>query len=188
VAWVLERTISIERPPLVGEISANFCGYRVPRGQRHRSLRPYSRFSRPEPLLFLSNSFSTVLTRLSGPRSRPTTFQKNLLAPGIEPGPLYLQPGGLTTMPQMRSTPKITNIKSKKCNCRDKKSLRCSLLEKMFRPFKETAKWLKTWKRVSLQKIFHFTTFKPCRYYQKSLINTGKSTPYNVGTASMIAE
>jgi hypothetical protein len=26
-----------ERPPLVGEVSANFCGERVPRGQRNRS-------------------------------------------------------------------------------------------------------------------------------------------------------
>jgi hypothetical protein len=34
---------------------------------------------------FLSSSFSVVLTRLSGPRSRPTTFF--LVVPGIEPGP-----------------------------------------------------------------------------------------------------
>jgi hypothetical protein len=39
-------------------------------------LRPYSRFSRPEQLLFLSSSSSIVLTRLSGPRSLPTTSQK----------------------------------------------------------------------------------------------------------------
>jgi hypothetical protein len=39
-------------------------------------LRPYSRFSRPEPQLFLPSSSSIVLTRLSGPRSRPTTSQK----------------------------------------------------------------------------------------------------------------
>jgi hypothetical protein len=39
-------------------------------------LRPYSRFSRPEPLLFPPSSSSVVLTRLSGPRSRPTTCQK----------------------------------------------------------------------------------------------------------------
>jgi hypothetical protein len=31
-------------------------------------------------------SSSIDLTRLSGPRSRPTTTQKNLVAPGIEPG------------------------------------------------------------------------------------------------------
>jgi hypothetical protein len=76
VAVVRERTIPTERPPLVGEVSANVCGYRVPRGQSGGTLRPYSRFSRPEPLLFLSSSSSVVLTRLSGPRSRPTTSQK----------------------------------------------------------------------------------------------------------------
>jgi hypothetical protein len=44
--------------------------------QRDGSLRSYSRRSRPEPLLFLLSSSSVVLTRLSGPRSRPTTSQK----------------------------------------------------------------------------------------------------------------
>jgi hypothetical protein len=52
VASVRERTILAERPPLVGEVIANFCGYRVPRGQRDGSLQPYSWFSRQEPLLF----------------------------------------------------------------------------------------------------------------------------------------
>jgi hypothetical protein len=51
-----------------------FADRGVPRGQRDGSLRPYSRFSRQEPLLFLLSSSSVVLTRLSGPRSRPTTF------------------------------------------------------------------------------------------------------------------
>jgi hypothetical protein len=76
VAWVCERTIPTERPPLVGEVSANLCGQRVPRGKRYGSLRSYSWFSRPEPLLFLSSSSSIALTRLSGPRFRHTIFQK----------------------------------------------------------------------------------------------------------------
>jgi hypothetical protein len=76
VGWVRERTIPTERPPLVGEVSANFCEYRVPHGQRDGFPRPYSGFSRPEPLIFLPSSFSVVLTRLSGPSSRPTTSQK----------------------------------------------------------------------------------------------------------------
>jgi hypothetical protein len=59
-----------------GEVSANFCGWKVPRGQRDGSIRPYSWYSRPEPLLFLSSSSSIALTRLSGPRSRPTNSQK----------------------------------------------------------------------------------------------------------------
>jgi hypothetical protein len=67
VASVRERTIPAERSPLIGEVSANFCTQRVSRGQRDGSFRPYSRFSRQEPLLFLSSSSSVVLTRLSGP-------------------------------------------------------------------------------------------------------------------------
>jgi hypothetical protein len=76
VSRVRERTITTERPPLVGEVSVNICGQTVPRGQRDGSLRPYSQFPTPEPLLFLPSSSSIVLTRLSGPRSRPTTSQK----------------------------------------------------------------------------------------------------------------
>jgi hypothetical protein len=64
------------RPPLVGEVSANFCWWRVPRGQHNGSQRQYSRISRPKPLLFLPSSSSIVLTRLSGPRSRATTSQE----------------------------------------------------------------------------------------------------------------
>jgi hypothetical protein len=35
VALVRKRTIPTERPPLVGEISYNFCGQIVSRGQRN---------------------------------------------------------------------------------------------------------------------------------------------------------
>jgi hypothetical protein len=59
-------------------------------GQRGGSLGPYSRFSRPEPLIFLPSSSSIVLRRLSGPRSRPTTSQKNVVKPEIEQGLLVL--------------------------------------------------------------------------------------------------
>jgi hypothetical protein len=44
MVWVRERTIPTERPPPVGEVIANFCGYKVLLGQRDGSLRPYSRF------------------------------------------------------------------------------------------------------------------------------------------------
>jgi hypothetical protein len=57
----------------------------VLRGQHNGALR----LSRPEPLLFLPTGSSIALTRL--------------VAPGIEPGPLDLQPGTLTTRPQRRS-------------------------------------------------------------------------------------
>jgi hypothetical protein len=76
VALVHEPTIPTERSPLVGEVSTNFCGWRVSRGQCDGSLRSYFRLSRPGPLLFLPSSSLIVFTRLSGPRSRPTTFQK----------------------------------------------------------------------------------------------------------------
>jgi hypothetical protein len=76
VALVRERTVPIERPLLVGEVSTNFCGWRVSRGQHNGSPRPYSWISRLELLLFLPSSSSIVLTRLSGPCSRPTTSQK----------------------------------------------------------------------------------------------------------------
>jgi hypothetical protein len=65
-----------ERPPHVNEVSDSFYGWRVSRSERDGSLRSYSRFSRPDMLLFLSSSSSVVLTRLSGLRSRPTTSKK----------------------------------------------------------------------------------------------------------------
>jgi hypothetical protein len=40
----------------------------VLRGQRDGSLLPYSRLSRPEPLLFLPSSSSVVLTKMSAVR------------------------------------------------------------------------------------------------------------------------
>jgi hypothetical protein len=41
------------------------------------------RFSRAEPLLFLSSSSSIVLTRLSGPRSKEVSLFRNLLKTNI---------------------------------------------------------------------------------------------------------
>jgi hypothetical protein len=58
VASVRVRTVSTERPPLVGVVGANFCGWRVKHGQRDGSLRMYSGLSRPELLLSLSSSSS----------------------------------------------------------------------------------------------------------------------------------
>jgi hypothetical protein len=40
MALVRKRTIPTERPPLVGEVSANFCGESVLRGQRNEFPRP----------------------------------------------------------------------------------------------------------------------------------------------------
>jgi hypothetical protein len=43
-------------------------------------------FLDPEPLRFHSMSSSGIITRLNGPRSRPTYFSENVVAPGIKPG------------------------------------------------------------------------------------------------------
>jgi hypothetical protein len=42
VPLVREWTTPTERPALVGEVIANVCGWRMSRGQRNGSLRPYS--------------------------------------------------------------------------------------------------------------------------------------------------
>jgi hypothetical protein len=70
VALVRERIEPIERPPLVGEVSETFEDRGMSRGQRDGSLRPYSRFSKPEQPHFLSSSSPIVLTRLSHPKSQ----------------------------------------------------------------------------------------------------------------------
>jgi len=78
VALVRERTIPTERPPPVGEVSANFL--RIEGCHVDSATRPHGRYS-----LFSEPGFTTFfiqvapqfdLTRLSGPRSRPTTTQK----------------------------------------------------------------------------------------------------------------
>jgi hypothetical protein len=63
VAWVHSRTMPTSARSLSEKLVSTFTNGGVPRGQRDGSLRQYSRFSRPEPLLFLSCS-------------RPTTSQK----------------------------------------------------------------------------------------------------------------
>jgi hypothetical protein len=52
VALVRERTIPAKREPLVGEASANFCGYMVSCGQQSGSLWPYSWFLDLSPYYF----------------------------------------------------------------------------------------------------------------------------------------
>jgi hypothetical protein len=86
VALICKRTTSAERPPLVCEVVANFCGYRVSRGQRKWSPRPYSRFSSSKPLLFLPSSTSVVLNEAEWTTFQTHYFSENLVAPGIEPG------------------------------------------------------------------------------------------------------
>jgi hypothetical protein len=52
MVWVRERTTPTERPTLCQRSDCQLLRIEVPRGQRDGSLRPYSRFSRQEPLLF----------------------------------------------------------------------------------------------------------------------------------------
>jgi hypothetical protein len=52
---VREQTITTEQTPLVGEVSANFWGWRVQRGLHDGSLRPYSRFSLLEEVELLTS-------------------------------------------------------------------------------------------------------------------------------------
>jgi hypothetical protein len=78
VASVRKQTIPTERPPLVGEDSATLSAQRIP--------RPHSRRSRPEPLLF----FQVAPQLYSWTPFQTHYFSENLVAPGIEPGPLDL--------------------------------------------------------------------------------------------------
>jgi hypothetical protein len=82
VALILKRTMPTERLPLLGKVSANFCGLRVSHGQRNGSLRPYSRISKLETIRknirieerrFLACGALWIYTK--------PTFRKNLLPP-----------------------------------------------------------------------------------------------------------
>ena len=77
VALVRERTIPTERPPPVGEVSANFL--RIEGCHVVSATDPHGRLISvfyTGAATFCSSSSSIDLTRLSGPRSRPTTTQK----------------------------------------------------------------------------------------------------------------
>ena len=103
VALFRERTIPTERPPPVGEVSANFADRGVSLGQLNGSPRPLVSVFWIGAATFYSSSSSIDLTRLSGPRSRPTTTQKIWQRRESNPRPLYLQPETLTARPQRRS-------------------------------------------------------------------------------------
>jgi hypothetical protein len=62
-----------------------FADRGVSRGQHEGSLWQYSRLSRPEPVLFLPSSSEAEWTTFQA-----HYFSENLVAPGIEPGPLDL--------------------------------------------------------------------------------------------------
>jgi hypothetical protein len=76
VSLARKQTIPTELSPLVGEVSANFAdrGCRVVSATDRKAVN--LGFLDPKPLLFQLSSSSVILTRLSEPRSRPTTSQE----------------------------------------------------------------------------------------------------------------
>jgi hypothetical protein len=86
VALVRERTIPTERPPLVGEVSANYCvaysAGRIPYG-RTLGFLDSSRYVlfQEAPQLYSEAEWTPFQTGY---------FSESLVAPGIGPGPLDL--------------------------------------------------------------------------------------------------
>jgi hypothetical protein len=80
-ALVRQRNILTERPPLVGEVreGVGWSAQRIPTAVNLG-------FFRPEPLLSFQVG-SQLFSRLSGPRSRPTTSQKIWYCRESKPGP-----------------------------------------------------------------------------------------------------
>ena len=104
VALVRGRTIPTERPPPVGEVSANFL--RIEGCHVFSVTVPHDRLIsvfQTGAATFYSSSSSIDLTRLSEPHSRPTNTQKIWQRRESNPRPLYLQPETLTTRPQRQS-------------------------------------------------------------------------------------
>jgi hypothetical protein len=75
---------------LSAKLVRTFADREVLRGQHDGYLRPYSRISRPEPLLSLQSISSVILTRLSGPRSRSIASQEIWWCRESNSGPLDL--------------------------------------------------------------------------------------------------
>jgi hypothetical protein len=91
VALVCKRNIPIERQPHVGAVSANFLRIEGVTWSAQRISMAVNLDSLDrEQLLFHSSRSSVILTRLSGPRSRPTTSQKISQRRKLKPGPLNL--------------------------------------------------------------------------------------------------
>jgi hypothetical protein len=76
--WLSVRkwTIPTDWPPRPGKLVPTSAGKACCVDNARGPYDGYTQFYRPEPLLFLPSSFSIILTRLSGPRSTPTTSRK----------------------------------------------------------------------------------------------------------------
>jgi hypothetical protein len=73
---VRERTVWTERPPLVGEVSASFSGYRDAAWSVQQIPSALITVFQTGDVTFSFNGSSVVVTSLSGPRSRSATAQK----------------------------------------------------------------------------------------------------------------
>jgi hypothetical protein len=74
MVWVRERTIPTERVPFVDEVITNFLRIESATWSAWRIPTAVFWVFETGAATFLSSSSSVVLTRPSGPRSRPTTF------------------------------------------------------------------------------------------------------------------
>jgi hypothetical protein len=86
VALVRKRTILTERPPLVGEVSANFCGLRVLRGQRNEFRRPLISVFYTGAATFSFKYLLNCPHEFEWTPFHTPYFSENLVGPGIEPG------------------------------------------------------------------------------------------------------
>jgi hypothetical protein len=88
-----------EQPPLVGEVSANFSRENVEWSVQRIPIAVFSDLYTGAATF----SFKEVLSCTHEAEWTPFQthyFSENLVVPGIDPGPLDLYPGTLTTRPQ----------------------------------------------------------------------------------------
>jgi hypothetical protein len=85
MAWVRERTVPTERPPLVGEVIANFLRIEGSTWSAWRIPTAVLSISREEQLLFYQVSPQLYSRGCMDPVPDPLLFF--LVVPGMEPGP-----------------------------------------------------------------------------------------------------
>jgi hypothetical protein len=87
VALPRKRPLPTERPPpLVGEVSADFSGYRVSRGQRNESPRPLISVFETGAATFPFKLLLSYPHEAEWTPFQTNYFTENVVAPEIEPG------------------------------------------------------------------------------------------------------
>ena len=133
VSLVRERTIPTERPPPVGEVSANIYGQRGVTWSAQRIPTAINHCFLTGAATFYSSSSSVDLTRLSGPRSRHTTTHNS-----YKPSPIRTHYAVLSQLsahkyhysnnfPPLISTLKFTSFHSVRCKREISMAIRSSL-------------------------------------------------------------